>query len=140
MLPGAYVRTGPELEDRSPWAQLRVYCAGVWHNLVRFAGLWVVYLRCQLVGWVVGSLVGYASQVLALVCWGLLSQFALAMHVGYATGRGAVVAVVPPHSPLLGHVRPGAAVTAIEAWNVASVDDYLAAVSKLAHRYAVFVL
>lgn len=76
-LPGAYVQlTG--IEDLSVFAQLRVYCAGAWHNLV--------------------------AALLALVAVGWLP---LLMSGVYHTSSGALVVSVPELSALLGHVEPG---------------------------------
>lgn len=76
-LPGAYVQLGG-IEEMKAWAQLKVYCAGAWHNLV------TVFLALLLVGWL-----------------------PLLMGGGYYTQMGAMVVGVPEESPLKGHVEVG---------------------------------
>lgn len=77
LLPGAYVKLGG-IEDLSPFSQLKVYCAGPWHNLV--------------------------SAILALVVVGWLPAL---MAVFYTCQEGAMVVAIPELSPLRGHVEPG---------------------------------
>ena len=76
-VPGAYVRING-LDNLSPIAQLRVYCAGVWHNVV--------------------------SAMVALATVLLLPMF---MSGAYKRGHGALVVDVPRLSPLHGHLQPG---------------------------------
>lgn len=83
ILPGAFVRlTG--INDMPPRTQLRVYCAGAWHNAV--------------------------SAVIALI---IVAAIPLISVPFFQTGSGALVVNVPPVSPLAGHVQPGDVVSAI---------------------------
>lgn len=76
-VPGAYVQlTG--VEKMATVAQLRVYCAGVWHNVM--------------------------TAIFALVTVLLLPNI---MGVGYVRGVGAIVVDVPMVSPLFAYVEPG---------------------------------
>ena len=87
-IPGAYVRlTG--IENLPIGAQLRVYCAGVWHNVM--------------------------TAVLAIVV--VLSLPSL-MAMMYARNVGALVVDVPRISPLHGHVRPGDIIIGMGGENV----------------------
>lgn len=76
-LPGAYVQLDG-VEEMTIWAQLKVYCAGAWHNLV------TAFLALLLVGWL-----------------------PLLVRGGYYTQMGASVVGVPEESPLKGHVEVG---------------------------------
>lgn len=88
LLPGAYVQLGG-IEDLSPWNQLKVYCAGAWHNLV--------------------------SAILALVVVGWLPAL---MSGFYLCQEGAMVVAVPELSPLSGHVEPGDIIRRLGQFNV----------------------
>lgn len=77
IFPGAYVElTG--VEKLAPLSQLKVYCAGAWHNFV--------------------------AAVLALL---LVSVLPSVISPLYATGVGALVVLSPKDSPLEKSVRPG---------------------------------
>lgn len=88
LLPGAYVQLGG-IEDLSPWNQLKVYCAGAWHNLV--------------------------SAILALV---LISWLPVLMSGFFLCQEGAMVVAVPELSPLSGHVEPGDIILQLGPFNV----------------------
>lgn len=77
LLPGAYVRLHG-IELMSARAQLRVYCAGAWHNLV--------------------------TVMMGLLLLRLLPFFAMPL---FSTGEGALIVAVPPVSPLYEHVVAG---------------------------------
>eukprot|EP00177_Eucheuma_denticulatum_P004132 GFKZ01007498.1.p1 GENE.GFKZ01007498.1~~GFKZ01007498.1.p1 ORF type:complete len:619 (-),score=74.04 GFKZ01007498.1:1350-3086(-) len=76
-LPGAYVQLGG-VEEMGVWSQLKVYCAGAWHNLVCAVGAVMV------VGWLPALMAG-----------------------GYAVERGAMVVGLPQDSVLKGHLEVG---------------------------------
>lgn len=88
LLPGAYVNLSG-IEDMSPRAQLRVYCAGAWHNLVSASlALFAVYTLPMLVA------------------------------PAYEIGSGALVVNVPHVSPLYGHINPGDVLTRLGPFRV----------------------
>lgn len=125
-LPGAYVRTGPELRDRSSWVQLSVYTAGVWHNMVRW------WLRSVLRSCTCPALTRMRrTQVLCLACLAVLSHFGAVMAPAYATGLGATVTAVPDWSPFARHVNVGMVVTELEGVPISSGTEYLDAVAAL---------
>jgi S2P endopeptidase len=77
LFPGAFVRlTG--VNALPPFRQLKVWCAGAWHNFV-----------------------------LAVICLGLISVLPLAVSGLYGRGVGAQVVSLPDGSPLATHVQPG---------------------------------
>lgn len=76
-IPGAYVQL-QGIDELAILPQLRVYCAGAWHNLV--------------------------AAILALAAVGWLPLF---MSGLYLTGNGALVVSVPQLSALVGHIEPG---------------------------------
>lgn len=88
LLPGAYVKLRG-VEDMSPRSQLRVYCAGAWHNVV--------------------------SAILALL---VLKVLPLVLAPGFVIGGGALVVFVPPISPLFEHISPGDIVLRIGSFEV----------------------
>lgn len=101
-LPGAYVRL-IGVEDMLPLAQLRVYCAGAWHNVMS-AGI---------------------ALVAVLTLPSLMSAF-------YATGRGALVVSVPEISPLFGHIQAGDVVVRLGRFNVTDGgESFRGAIEKL---------
>jgi S2P endopeptidase len=77
VFPGAFVQlTG--VNALTPFRQLKVWCAGAWHNFV-----------------------------LALVCLAMVSCMPAALSALYGRGSGALVVSLPSGSPLATHVRPG---------------------------------
>lgn len=93
VLPGAFVRlTG--INDMPPLTQLRVYCAGAWHNAIS------------------------AAVALAVVAAIPLISFPF-----FHTGSGALVVHVPPVSPLAGHIHPGDVVAAIGTSSIIDGGD-----------------
>lgn len=107
-LPGAYVSVDPAVAAHRPSKQLRVYCAGVWHNLVcgaRAPGgpyVWqhpLTRLRCrQMLA---------AAAMAALACVPALVSPLLATPAG----SGLCVAAVHADSPLAPVLGVGDAVT-----------------------------
>ena len=96
--PGAYVDLNSEsLQAARPWQQLKVYCAGVWHNVVIVVAA-VAYL--------------YHSRV-------LFSPL-------YSTGSGAVVSSVLPDSVISGKrgLQIGDVVVKVANCPVQSADDW----------------
>ncbi|CAJ0581199.1 unnamed protein product, partial [Mesorhabditis spiculigera] len=84
--PGAFTEIDDlGLNQRPTWSKLRVYCGGVWHNLVLAA---------------VGCLVVYSTPY-------LLSPF-------FTTGSGVTVEEVSQQSGLYGGLKPGQVVTKID--------------------------
>lgn len=101
LYPGAFVDLNSDhLAVTSPRNQLKIYCAGVWHN--------VILVLCAL-----------------CVMWGspyLLSPF-------YTTGLGAVVTSVPGDSVLAGKLEVGSIITKINGCPVSSTDDWYGCVN-----------
>lgn len=77
VFPGAYVKIAG-VKSLSPMRQLRVYCAGAWHNIV-------LSIACLLFLWLLPSML-----------------FPL-----YVRGQGALIVSVQSRSPLSDHVHPG---------------------------------
>lgn len=93
ILPGAFVRlTG--INDMPPHSQLRVYCAGAWHNAV--------------------------TAVLALIVVAAIPFISVPF---FQTGSGALVVHVPRVSPLAGHIHPGDVVSAIGTSSIVDGGD-----------------
>jgi hypothetical protein len=83
VFPGAYVQLSG-MSALPPFRQLRVYCAGAWHNVV-----------------------------LACVCVALASTLPSSLFLVYTRGHGAVVVSLPENSALQSHVRPGDVIVGI---------------------------
>lgn len=104
MYPGAYVNLDSNaLHMLHPFRQLRVICAGAWHNIVLF-----------------------------IVSYLLLNSLPVTMKWGYTTvgevAGGLVVSKVEQGSPLYGHILPGSVVAKIgdsKIWDEASWEDAL---------------
>lgn len=102
LLPGAFVQF-TSVEDLSPRAQLRVYCAGAWHNFI--------------------------SAIVALVAINFLALISFPL---YSTGIGALVVAVPPVSPLSGSVQVADVVLGIGGHSVTDGrDSFRTAVNRL---------
>jgi len=95
VFPGAYVQIRG-VEMLPPWRQLKVYCAGAWHNIA-------VALVC---------VVGVLSLPVALWPFFSLAQ------------AGAVVVSVPETSSLYGYVRPGDVLVATGPHLITSRKDF----------------
>eukprot|EP00873_Tetraselmis_striata_P026461 jgi/Tetstr1/446725/TSEL_034213.t1 len=86
LVPGAYVSLdGQALAQLPPPAQLRVVCAGVWHNAVT------------------AGLAAAALQALPVL-----------LAVGWESGTGAVVESIASVSPLAAQLRPGSVLTSLD--------------------------
>lgn len=104
LYPGAFVDLHSDhLAVISPRRQLKIYCAGVWHN--------VILVLCALG-----------------VVW--LLPYMLAPF--YATGVGAVVTSVPWDSVLAGKLEPGSVITRLNGCLVSSTEDWQACVKQVA--------
>ena len=96
LYPGAFVDLHSDhLSVISPRRQLRIYCAGVWHN--------VILVICAL-----------------LLLWAL----PLSLAPFYTTGIGTVVTSVPPGSVLTGKLKPGGVLTALNSCPVYSSIEW----------------
>ena len=96
--PGAFVDLNADsLQTARSWNQLKVYCAGVWHNVV-IVVVAVVYLRFS----------------------------ASALHPLYTTGDGAIVSDVLPGSIISGKrgLQVGDVITKVANCPVHSADDW----------------
>lgn len=104
IVPGAFVRlTG--ITDMTPSTQLRVYCAGAWHNAI--------------------------SAAIALFTVSMIPNVAGPF---FHTRAGALVVNVPPISPLSAHLHPGDVVTAIGTSVITDGgESFRSAVRDLAH-------
>ena len=95
LYPGAFVSLHSDhLTVISPLRQLRIYCAGVWHNVI-----------------------------LALFFLGLLWSLPMLLFPFYSTGRGAVVVSVLEGTALTDKLVPGELITSINKCLVFSVSD-----------------
>lgn len=102
VLPGAYVRL-EGVNGMNKLAQLRVYCAGAWHNLV--------------------------TAVLALIAVGWLPTL---MIWGWRVGEGALVVAVPDDSALKGFVEVGDVILRLGRFDVKNGGEgFRGAVSSL---------
>ncbi|XP_071527086.1 membrane-bound transcription factor site-2 protease [Panulirus ornatus] len=98
ILPGAYVDVPTEeIRTLTPFRQLKILCAGVWHNIV---------------------------LVLLAVGIGLSSPYILQPF--YITGHGLTVVRISQDSPALGPtgLEVSDVITAINRWPVTSIDDW----------------
>ena len=96
LYPGAFVDLHSDhLSLISPRRQLRIYCAGVWHNVIL----------------VISAL---------LLLWAL----PLSLAPFYTTGIGTVVSSVPPDSVLIDKLKPGGVLTAINSCPVYSSTEW----------------
>lgn len=104
LYPGAFVDLHSDhLSVISPKRQLRIYCAGVWHN--------VILVICALA-----------------VVWSLpvlLAPF-------YTSGIGVVVTSVPHESVLVKKLNPGGIITAINSCPIYSTDDWYNCIEEIA--------
>lgn len=104
LYPGAFVDLhSDQLAVVPPKRQLKIYCAGVWHN--------VILVLCALG-----------------VMW--LTPYALAPF--YTTGVGAVVTSIPHDSVLAGKLEPGSVITKLNGCSVHSTGDWESCVSQVA--------
>lgn len=104
VLPTAYVSLpGDELEQLNPWAKLKIYCAGAWHNIV-----------------------------LSFIIFVALSIFFSGGGMILRRSEGAVVANVHSKSALYGHLKPGDVIVELngcvvkdsQSWNTCLRDQY----------------
>lgn len=103
LYPGAFVDLHSDhLSVISPKRQLRIYCAGVWHNAV---------------------LVLFALALMWCTPF-LLSPF-------YTSGLGAVVVSLPQGSVLNGKLEPGNVITGVNSCPVTSEEDWYKCVEKI---------
>ena len=110
-IPGAYVRIDQNLSYLTPLQQLRVYCGGIWHNLVMFCfnfslfngGYPLFGLRNPLTCNIVQILCGVASLT--------LSTLPVLLSPMYAQGNGATIISIADGSPFSGHLHTGTTIT-----------------------------
>lgn len=96
LYPGAYVDLYTEhLAVISPMRQLRIYCAGVWHNCI-----------------------------LALVALGLLWSLPSILSFGYILNRGAVILELLKDSPIQDSFTIGDYITSVDNCVVRNVEDW----------------
>ena len=104
--PGAFVDLHSDhLTVISPRRQLRIYCAGVWHNVL-----------------------------LSLTMGLLLQALPYILLPFYAQGHGAVVTHIDPHSALHGKLSLGDAILQIDSCKVASASDWYSCISDISSR------
>jgi membrane-associated protease RseP (regulator of RpoE activity) len=107
IFPGAYVRIEDSVSFLSAERQLRVYCAGVWHN-VAFA------LLCMWISLVVSPIV---------------------LHAAYLTkSSGAVVVDVPSRSLLAGSLSTGDVIADVNGIPIRGVDSFTKTILNLNTR------
>ncbi|XP_078153108.1 membrane-bound transcription factor site-2 protease homolog [Carex rostrata] len=83
------------LENLCPFASLRIYCAGIWHNIV-------LYLGCALT----------------------MLSLPLLLYPLYTHGEGLVVLNVPKYSSLSAHLSPLDLIVTVDGLRVTSTDDW----------------
>uniref|UniRef100_A0A6N2K2Z1 Endopeptidase S2P n=1 Tax=Salix viminalis TaxID=40686 RepID=A0A6N2K2Z1_SALVM len=97
LFPGALVALSYELlEELQPFAALRVYCAGVWHNAVCCA-----------------------------VCALVLFLLPLILSPFYIHGESPMVLDVPPTSPLSGYLSPGDVIVSLDGKHIHNEQDWM---------------
>ncbi|EGD78385.1 hypothetical protein PTSG_09454 [Salpingoeca rosetta] len=96
VLPGAFVELhSPQLNAVKAFQQLRIFCAGVWHNIV-----------------------------LALLAFAVYLALPTLLSSSYMYGHGVAVAALDVHSPLAASLQPGDVITAInEGCEVNTIED-----------------
>ena len=103
LYPGAFVDLHSDhLSVISPRRQLRIYCAGVWHN--------VILVLCAL-----------------LLVWSL----PLSLAPFYTTGIGTVVTSVPRDSVLTGKLNPGGVITSMNSCPVYGSGEWYSCIEKV---------
>ena len=104
LYPGAFVDLHSDhLTIISPKRQLKIYCAGVWHNVI-----------------------------LVLCAFGVMWLLPYMFAPFYSTGVGAVVTSVPHNSVLAGKLEPGSVITRLNGCAVSSSADWQACVNHVA--------
>eukprot|EP00939_MAST-03C_sp_MAST-3C-sp1_P000538 g538.t1 len=98
---GAYVKLPMDIESLSPWSRLRIWSAGIWHNV----------LLC-----VILYLVAYTAV-------GDVCSYVLAAPL-YRTGTGTVLTEVPSYSPFAGHLEAGSLIVGIRDLPVGSAGEW----------------
>jgi S2P endopeptidase len=103
LYPGAFVQLPDDLHvGLSPYRQLKIFCAGVWHNFV-----------------------------LALIGLLLLFSLPALLSLAYRQPNGVLVGSVPETSPLHGHLFAGDIIVAIDDTPVHSRADWLRTLTAL---------
>lgn len=96
LYPGAFVDLHSDhLSIISPRKQLRIYCAGVWHNII-----------------------------LVLCALGLLWCMPYLLSPLYMTGIGAAVTSLPEGSVLAGKIQPGSVITRVNSCPITTTEDW----------------
>ena len=106
LYPGAFVDLHSDhLSVISPKRQLRIYCAGVWHN-----------------------------TILVLCALGLLWCMPYILSPLYMSGIGAVVTSLPEDSVLAGKIRPGSVITRVNSCLVTTDEGWYSCIMDIANR------
>lgn len=104
LYPGAFVDLHSDhLAVISPKRQLKIYCAGVWHNVI-----------------------------LVLCAFGVMWALPFMLAPFYTTGLGAVVTSVPHDSVLAGKLEPGSIITKVNGCPVYANSDWKTCVELVA--------
>lgn len=105
LYPGAFVDLHSDhLAVISPKRQLKIYCAGVWHNVI-----------------------------LVLCAVGVMWALPYMMAPLYKTGMGAVVTSVPHDSVVAGKLEPGSVITKVNGCPVTSTNDWHECIGMVSH-------
>eukprot|EP00735_Rhodelphis_limneticus_P001240 TRINITY_DN11823_c0_g1::TRINITY_DN11823_c0_g1_i1::g.16528::m.16528 TRINITY_DN11823_c0_g1::TRINITY_DN11823_c0_g1_i1::g.16528 ORF type:complete len:503 (+),score=8.30,sp/O54862/MBTP2_CRIGR/32.48/1e-60,Peptidase_M50/PF02163.17/3.4e+02,Peptidase_M50/PF02163.17/2.2e-13,PDZ_2/PF13180.1/0.00042,PDZ/PF00595.19/0.011 TRINITY_DN11823_c0_g1_i1:62-1510(+) len=95
VFPGAFVSVHQDVSSCSLYKQLKIYCAGSWHNLM------------------------------ATTCCGFFLKFLPSLLlVLYTTRHGAVITRISPDSPFQGHIFPGDIIVAVNDCPVIDTDGF----------------
>ena len=113
LYPGAFVDLHSDhLSVISPRRQLRIYCAGVWHNVI-----------------------------LVLCALGVLWLLPIALTPLYTTGSGVTVTFVPSDSVFAAKLQPGYVITSINTCPVFTNSEWFSCIDEIAtapqHGYCV---
>lgn len=97
LVPGALIALNEEsLQLLPPVRALRIYCAGIWHNVVCCTG-----------------------------CYLLLMLFPVILYPFYFQSQNPVVLDVDSKSPLAGHLRPGDSILEVAGLQLHSPEDWV---------------
>ncbi|KAJ3692675.1 hypothetical protein LUZ60_011770 [Juncus effusus] len=102
LFPGALVALNYDfLHNSSPFSSLRIYCAGIWHNLVFCAG-----------------------------CLLAISLLPSILYPFYTHNQGLIILGVPKDSTLSNYIPPHSIITSIDGSKIKNSEDFFAIISQ----------
>eukprot|EP00736_Rhodelphis_marinus_P000485 Rmarinus@m.24476 len=105
MFPGAFVTLQQEITSASIFKQLKIYCAGSWHNVMT-----------------------------TFLCVFTILWLPVVLSPVYVMGNGAIVTRVDPDSPFHGYILPGDAITSFSGCEVSDTRTFGMCVLEVASR------